>query len=87
MAPLFVGVESGCFVKNGINVETVAQMRRCITLSGWEYRFRYNHLHSHFLPNSGVLIKTISAAGGWGVMQVIAKDYVGASSSRPQGIC
>ena len=84
MAPLFVGVESGCFVKNGINVETVAFTNpgdNNAALAGGSIDFSTNPFTlPFFAANSGVPIKTISAAGGWGVMQVIAKDYVGASS-------
>ena len=76
MAPLFVGVESGCFVKNGINVETVAFTNpgdNNAALAGGSIDFSTNPFTlPFFAANSGVPIKTISAAGGWGVMQVIA---------------
>ena len=86
MAPLFVGVESGCFIKNGLDVETVAFTNpgdNNAALAGGSIDFSTNPFTlPFFAANSGVPIKTISAAGGWGVMQVIAKDYVGAKSVK-----
>ena len=80
MAPLFVGVESGCFADNGLAVETVFFTNpgdNNAALAGGSIDFSTNPFTlPFFAANSGVPIKTISAAGGWGVMQVIiASDY------------
>lgn len=78
MAPLFVGVESGCFKQNGLAVETVAFTNpgdNNAALAGSAVDFNINPFTlPFFAASSGVPIKTISAAGGWGVMQVIAKS-------------
>ncbi|MBW4639271.1 MAG: ABC transporter substrate-binding protein [Gloeocapsa sp. UFS-A4-WI-NPMV-4B04] len=78
MAPLFVGVESGCFKQNGLAVETVAFTNpgdNNAALAGSAIDFNINPFTlPFFAASSGVPIKTISAAGGWGVMQVIAKS-------------
>lgn len=78
MAPLFVGVESGCFEKNGLAVETVFFTNpgdNNAALAGSAVDFSTNPFTlPFFAASSGVPIKTISAAGGWGVMQVIAKS-------------
>ncbi|MDX2212398.1 MAG: ABC transporter substrate-binding protein [Oculatellaceae cyanobacterium bins.114] len=78
MAPLFVGVESGCFQENGLAVETVAFTNpgdNNAALAGGAVDFNVNPFTlPFFAASSGVPIKTISAAGGWGIMQVIAKS-------------
>jgi ABC-type nitrate/sulfonate/bicarbonate transport system substrate-binding protein len=78
MAPLFVGVESGCFKQNGLAVETVAFTNpgdNNAALAGGAVDFNINPFTlPFFAASSGVPIKTISAAGGWGIMQVIAKS-------------
>lgn len=78
MAPLFVGVESRCFKQNGLAVETVAFTNpgdNNAALAGSAVDFNINPFTlPFFAASSGVPIKTISAAGGWGVMQVIAKS-------------
>jgi ABC-type nitrate/sulfonate/bicarbonate transport system substrate-binding protein len=84
MAPLFVGVESGCFEKNGLAVETVFFTNpgdNNAALAGGAIDFSTNPFTlPFFAASSGVPIKTISAAGGWGVMQVIAKSEYGIES-------
>lgn len=84
MAPLFVGVESGCFKKNGLAVETVFFTNpgdNNAALAGGAIDFSTNPFTlPFFAANSGVPIKTIAAAGGWGVMQVIAKSKYGIES-------
>ncbi len=84
MAPLFVGVESGCFKQNGLAVETVAFTNpgdNNAALAGSAVDFNINPFTlPFFAASSGVPIKTISAAGGWGVMQVIAKSQYGINS-------
>lgn len=78
MAPLFVGVESGCFEENGLAVETVFFTNpgdNNSALAGGSIDFSTNPFTlPFFAASSGVPIKTIAAAGGWGVMQVIAKS-------------
>ncbi|WOD39620.1 ABC transporter substrate-binding protein [Nodosilinea sp. E11] len=75
MAPLFVGVESGCFEQNGLAVETVFFTNpgdNNAALAGGQIDFSTNPFTlPFFAANSGVPIKTVAAAGGWGVMQVI----------------
>ncbi len=84
MAPLFVGVESGCFEENGLAVETVFFTNpgdNNAALAGGAIDFSTNPFTlPFFAASSGVPIKTISAAGGWGVMQVIAKSDYGIES-------
>ena len=78
MAPLFVGVESGCFKEHGLAVETVAFTNpgdNNAGLAGGAVDFNVNPFTlPFFAASSGVPIKTIAAAGGWGIMQVIAKS-------------
>lgn len=75
MAPLFVGVESGCFEQHGLAVETVFFTNpgdNNAALAGGQIDFSTNPFTlPFFAANSGVPIKTVAAAGGWGVMQVI----------------
>lgn len=84
MAPLFVGVESGCFAENGLAVETVAFTNpgdNNAALAGSQIDFSTNPFTlPFFAANSGVPIKTVAAAGGWGVMQVIINNEVGVES-------
>ncbi|MEM9485312.1 MAG: ABC transporter substrate-binding protein [Cyanobacteria bacterium P01_F01_bin.116] len=84
MAPLFVGVESGCFEESGLAVETVAFTNpgdNNAALAGGSIDFSTNPFTlPFFAANSGVPIKTISAAGGWGVMQVIINNEHGVGS-------
>ena len=80
MAPLFVGVEAGCFEENGLAVETVFFTNpgdNNAALAGGQIDFSTNPFTlPFFAANSGVPIKTVAAAGGWGVMQVIINsDY------------
>ncbi|MEM1241092.1 MAG: ABC transporter substrate-binding protein [Cyanobacteria bacterium P01_H01_bin.26] len=78
MAPLFVGVESGCFAENGLAVETVFFTNpgdNNAALAGGSIDFSTNPFTlPFFAASSGVPIKTVAAAGGWGVMQVIIKN-------------
>jgi len=86
MAPLFVGVESECFKQNGLAVETVAFTNpgdNNAALAGGAVDFNINPFTlPFFAASSGVPIKTIAAAGGWGVMQVIAKSEYGIKSTK-----
>src|SRR6266851_2769509 len=76
MAPLFVGKESGCFEKAGLDVETIFFANpgdNNAALAGGSIDFSTNPFTlPFFAANSGVPIRVISAAGGWGIMQVIA---------------
>ena len=84
MAPQFVGVESGCFTDNGLAVETVAFTNpgdNNAALAGGSIDFSTNPFTlPFFAANSGVPIKTVAAAGGWGVMQVIINNEYGVES-------
>ncbi|MEM9817802.1 MAG: ABC transporter substrate-binding protein [Cyanobacteria bacterium P01_D01_bin.6] len=84
MAPLFVGVESGCFVEKGLAVETVFFTNpgdNNAALAGGQIDFSTNPFTlPFFAANSGVPIKTVAAAGGWGVMQVIINNEYGVES-------
>jgi ABC-type nitrate/sulfonate/bicarbonate transport system substrate-binding protein len=86
MAPLFVGVESGCFKENGLAVKTVAFTNpgdNNAALAGGAIDFNVNPFTlPFFAASSGVPIKTIAAAGGWGIMQVIAKKEYGIKSTK-----
>jgi len=68
MAPLFVGVESGCFKQNGLAVETVVFTNpgdNNAALAGSAIDFNINPFTlPFFAASSGVPIKTIAAAGG-----------------------
>ncbi len=77
MAPLFVGKESGCFEKNGLDVETVFFNNpgdNNAALAGGDIDFSTNPFTlPFFAANSGVPIRVISSAGGWGVIEVVAQ--------------
>lgn len=81
MAPLFVGKESGCFEKYGLDVETVFFANpgdNNAALAGGAIDFSTNPFTlPFFAANSGVPIRVIAAAGGWGVMEVIAQKKLG----------
>lgn len=72
MAPLFVAKESGCFQKFGLDVETVSFSNpgdNNAALAGGEIDFSTNPFTlPFFAANGGVPIRTISAAGGWGII-------------------
>jgi ABC-type nitrate/sulfonate/bicarbonate transport system substrate-binding protein len=77
MAPLFVATETDCFTKNGLEVETVFFANpgdNNAALAGGAIDFSTNPFTlPFFAANSGVPIKVVAAAGGWGVMEVIAQ--------------
>ncbi len=81
MAPLFVAKESGCFAQNGLDVDTVFFANpgdNNAALAGGKIDFSINPFTlPFFAANSGVPIRVISAAGGWGVMEVIASHQLG----------
>lgn len=98
MAPLFVGKESGCFAQHGLDVDLVFFPNpgdNNAALAGGAIDFSTNAFTlPFFAANSGVPIKVIAAAGGWGIVQVVAqkasslhsiadiKDYI--ASGKPK---
>ena len=72
MAPLFVGKESGCFEKAGLDVETIFFANpgdNNAALAGGSIDFSTNPFTlPFFAANSGVPIRVISGAGGWGII-------------------
>jgi len=84
MAPLFVGKESGCFERYGLDVETVffsSPGDNNAALAGGEIDFSINPFTlPFFAANAGVPVRTIAAAGGWGIMEVIADGKLGIRS-------
>lgn len=81
MAPLFVAKESGCFAKNGLDVETVFFANpgdNNAALAGGAIDFSTNPFTlPFFAANSGVPIRVVAAAGGWGIIEVIAQGRLG----------
>ena len=83
-APLFTGVESGCFEEQGLDVETVfftnpGDMNAAI--AGGDIEFGTNPFTlPFFAANAGVDVRVVSAAGGWGIMQVVAQGELGIRS-------
>lgn len=81
MAPLFVGKESGCFAKYGLDVDPVffanpgddnaALAAGKIDVGIVPFTLPF------FAANSGVPVKVVAAAGGWGVMEVVANGKLG----------
>lgn len=84
MAPLFVAKESGCFEAEGLDVETrffANPGDNNAALAGGAIDFSTNPFTlPFFAANSGVPIRVIAAAGGWGVMEVIAEAELGFQS-------
>jgi len=76
MAPLFVANESGCFAEQGLDVDTrffANPGDNNAALAGGAIDFSTNPFTlPFFAANSGVPVRTLAAAGGWGVMEVIA---------------
>lgn len=84
MAPLFVAKESGCFTQQGLDVDTVFFANpgdNNAALAGGAIDFSTNPFTlPFFAANSGVPIRVISAAGGWGVMEVVSQGKLGFKS-------
>ncbi|MDQ0590010.1 ABC transporter substrate-binding protein [Variovorax paradoxus] len=84
MAPLFVAKESGCFASQGLDVETLFFANpgdNNAALAGGAIDFSTNPFTlPFFAANSGVPIRVVSAAGGWGVMEVVAQGKLGLKS-------
>lgn len=81
MAPLFIAKESGCFAKNGLDVETVFFANpgdNNAALAGGAIDFSTNPFTlPFFAANSGVPIRVVAAAGGWGIIEVVAQGKLG----------
>jgi len=81
MAPLFVAKESGCFKQQGLDVETVFFANpgdNNAALAGGAIDFSTNPFTlPFFAANSGVPIRVVAAAGGWGVMEVVSQGKLG----------
>lgn len=81
LAPLFVAKESGCFAQQGLDVETVFFANpgdNNAALAGGAIDFSTNPFTlPFFAANSGVPIRVISAAGGWGAVEVVAQGKLG----------
>ena len=84
MAPLFVAKESGCFAKNDLDVQLVffanpgdnnaALVGGAIDISTNPFTLPF------FAANGGVPIRVVAAAGGWGVIEVVAQGRLGIGS-------
>ena len=77
LAPLFVAKESDCFKEQGLDVDTVffaSPGDNNAALAGKAIDVSINPFTlPFFAANSGVPIRVIASAGGWGVMEVIAQ--------------
>lgn len=84
MAPLFVAKEAGFFEKYGLEVEPVFFANpgdNNAALAGGAIDLSINPFTlPFFAANSKVPIRVVSAAGGWGVMQVVADGKLGIKS-------
>src|SRR3989344_1579260 len=84
MAPLFVAKESGCFTQQGLDVETVFFANpgdNNAALAGGAIDFSTNPFTlPFFAANSGVPIRVVAAAGGWGAIEVVAQGKLGFKS-------
>jgi ABC-type nitrate/sulfonate/bicarbonate transport system substrate-binding protein len=84
MAPLFVAKESDCFTKFGLEVETFFFANpgdNNAALAGGAIDFSTNPFTlPFFAANGGVPIRVVAAAGGWGIMEVVAQGKLGFKS-------
>jgi len=84
LAPLFVAKESSCFKDQGLDVETVffaSPGDNNAALAGKVIDFSINPFTlPFFAANSGVPIRVVASAGGWGVMEVVAQGKLGLRS-------
>jgi ABC-type nitrate/sulfonate/bicarbonate transport system substrate-binding protein len=90
MAPLFLAKENGCFKEQGLEVETIFFANpgdNNAALAGGSIDFSTNPFTlPFFAANSGVPIRVVSAAGGWGVMEVVAQgkfDFKSMADLKP----
>jgi ABC-type nitrate/sulfonate/bicarbonate transport system substrate-binding protein len=81
MAPLFVAKESGCFAKNGLEVETIFFANpgdNNAALAGGAIDFSTNPFTlPFFAANGGLPFRVVAAAGGWGIMEVVSQGKLG----------
>lgn len=81
LAPLFVAKESGCFAKQGLDVETVFFSNpgdNNAALAGGAIDISVNPFTlAFFAADSGVPIRVISAAGGAGVIEIVGQGNLG----------
>ncbi|MDX6804685.1 ABC transporter substrate-binding protein [Terrihabitans rhizophilus] len=84
MAPLFVAQAGTCFKDNNLDVETVFFANpgdNNAALAGGAIDVSINPFTlPFFAANSGIPIRVVAAAGGWGVMEVIADKESGLKS-------
>jgi ABC-type nitrate/sulfonate/bicarbonate transport system substrate-binding protein len=84
LAPLFVAKESSCFKDQGLDVETVffaSPGDNNAALAGKVIDVSINPFTlPFFAANSGVPIRVVASAGGWGVMEVVAQGKLGLHS-------
>src|SRR5258708_4688024 len=84
MAPLFVAKEAGYFEKYGLDVTPVFFTNpgdNNAALAGGAIDLSINPFTlPFFAANSKVPIRVVAAAGGWGVMQVVADGKLGIHS-------
>lgn len=88
-APLFVAKEAGYFEEEGLDVELrffVDIFANNDALAAGEIEFSTNPFTIPYVAlQKGVLIRTISSAGGWGVMQVVIQGSYGVSTMKELG--
>jgi ABC-type nitrate/sulfonate/bicarbonate transport system substrate-binding protein len=84
LAPLFVAKETNCFKDQGLDVDTVffaSPGDNNAALAGKVVDVSINPFTlPFFAANSGVPIRVIASAGGWGVMEVVAQGKLGLHS-------
>ncbi|MEM1344377.1 MAG: ABC transporter substrate-binding protein [Pseudomonadota bacterium] len=84
MAPLFVAHAGECFAEHDIEAETVFFANpgdNNAALAGGAIDFSINPFTlPFFAANSGVPIRVVAAAGGWGIMEVVAQPETGLAS-------
>lgn len=77
MAPLFVGIESGSFHKHGLHVEAVPFTEPYVNGNALCNGQTDIAINSFTLPyidqEKGAEVQLIAAAGGWGIIEVIAQ--------------
>jgi ABC-type nitrate/sulfonate/bicarbonate transport system substrate-binding protein len=88
-APLFVAKEAGFFEEQGLDMELklfVDIFANNDALAAGDIDFSTNPFTIPYVAlQKGVPIRTISAAGGWGVMQVVIQGQYGISTMKELG--
>lgn len=83
MAPLFVGIESGAFQDQGLDVQAFPftdPYKNSAALSKGEVDICINPFTVPYLDQEkGSAVQTIAAAGGWGIIEVIAQGHLNIS--------